>query len=87
MGGTPLFIQKGKGSHIWDADGNEFIDAQKKGILFDVGHGGGAFFWRQAIPAIKQGFKPDVISTDLHSDSMNGGMKDCLLYTSDAADE
>ena len=52
------------------------FDAQKKGILFDVGHGGGAFFWRQAVPAIKQGFKPDVISTDLHSDSMNGGMKD-----------
>jgi glutamate-1-semialdehyde 2,1-aminomutase len=24
--GTPLFIQKGNGSHIWDADGNEFID-------------------------------------------------------------
>jgi dihydroorotase len=52
------------------------FDAQKRGIIFDVGHGGGAFFWRQAIPAIKQGFKPNVISTDLHSDSMNGGMKD-----------
>ena len=26
VGRTPLFIQKGKGSHIWDADGNEFID-------------------------------------------------------------
>lgn len=26
VGGTPLFIAKGKGSHIWDADGNEFID-------------------------------------------------------------
>jgi glutamate-1-semialdehyde 2,1-aminomutase len=24
--GTPLFIDKGDGSHIWDADGNEFID-------------------------------------------------------------
>ncbi|MBD1386107.1 glutamate-1-semialdehyde 2,1-aminomutase [Mucilaginibacter rigui] len=24
--GTPLFIEKGNGSHIWDADGNEFID-------------------------------------------------------------
>jgi len=52
------------------------FDAQKRGIIFDVGHGGGAFYWRQAIPAIKQGFKPNVISTDLHSDSMNGGMKD-----------
>lgn len=26
VGGTPLFIEKGKGSHIWDADGNEYID-------------------------------------------------------------
>ena len=26
VGGTPLFIEKGKGSHIWDADGNQFID-------------------------------------------------------------
>ena len=26
VGGTPLFISKGKGAHIWDADGNEFID-------------------------------------------------------------
>ncbi|MEO6884480.1 MAG: glutamate-1-semialdehyde 2,1-aminomutase [Bacteroidia bacterium] len=26
VGGTPLFIEKGKGSKIWDADGNEFID-------------------------------------------------------------
>jgi dihydroorotase len=52
------------------------FDAQKRGIIFDVGHGGGAFWWRQAVPAIKQGFKPDVISTDLHTQSMNGGMKD-----------
>ena len=26
VGGTPLFIRKGKGAHIWDADDNEFID-------------------------------------------------------------
>jgi glutamate-1-semialdehyde 2,1-aminomutase len=26
VGGTPLFMQKGKGSHVWDADGNEYID-------------------------------------------------------------
>jgi dihydroorotase len=50
--------------------------AQKKGIVFDVGHGGGAFSWRQAVPAMQQGFRPDVISTDLHAESMNGGMKD-----------
>jgi dihydroorotase len=52
--------------------------AQKRGIIFDVGHGGGAFSWRQAVPAMQQGFKPDVISTDLHTQSMNGGMKDLV---------
>jgi dihydroorotase len=50
--------------------------AQKRGIIFDVGHGGGAFSWRQAIPAIRQGFLPNTISTDLHTESMNAGMKD-----------
>lgn len=64
---------------VVDEDGKvkPFIfEAKKRGILFDVGHGGGAFSWRQAVPAVKQGFKPDVISTDLHAESMNAGMKD-----------
>ena len=52
------------------------IAAQKRGIIFDVGHGGGSFMFEQAVPAIKQGFKPNSISTDLHTGSMNGGMKD-----------
>ncbi|WP_353717304.1 amidohydrolase/deacetylase family metallohydrolase [Dyadobacter sp. 676] len=51
------------------------LEMQKKGLVFDVGHGGGAFAWRQAIPSVKQGFLANVISTDLHTDSMNGGMK------------
>ena len=50
--------------------------AQERGIIFDLGHGGGAFTWRQALPATQQGFKADVVSTDLHTQSMNGGMKD-----------
>ncbi|MCE5345604.1 MAG: amidohydrolase/deacetylase family metallohydrolase [Bacteroidales bacterium] len=52
------------------------FEAQKRGIRFDVGHGGGSFRWSQAIPAIQQGFLPDAISSDLHTGSMNGGMKD-----------
>jgi dihydroorotase len=52
------------------------FEAQERGIVFDVGHGGGAFSWRQAVPAIQQGFRPTVISTDLHTQSMNAGMKD-----------
>lgn len=54
------------------------LDAQKRGIIFDVGHGGGSFLFDQAIPAIEQGLRPNSISTDLHTGSMNGGMKDLL---------
>ncbi|MEI6048494.1 MAG: amidohydrolase/deacetylase family metallohydrolase [Bacteroidota bacterium] len=52
------------------------FDAQKRGIKFDVGHGGGSFRWKQAIPSIQQGFIADVISSDLHTGSMNSGFKD-----------
>ena len=52
------------------------FEAQRRGIIFDVGHGGGAFHWAQAIPSIQQGFIADVISSDLHTGSMNSGMKD-----------
>ena len=54
------------------------LEARKRGIVFDAGHGGGSFLFRQAVPAMKQGFVPDVISTDLHTGSMNAGMKDIL---------
>jgi dihydroorotase len=58
------------------------FEAQKSGRIFDVGHGGGSFFWSQAIPAIRQGFIADCISSDLHTGSMNGGMKDmCNLMS------
>jgi dihydroorotase len=53
-------------------------DARKRGVIFDVGHGGGSFVWRIAVPAVKEGFLPDSISTDLHIGSMNSGMKDML---------
>ncbi len=51
-------------------------EAKRRGIIFDVGHGGGSFVYAQAEPALAQGFPPDTISTDLHSTSMNAGMKD-----------
>jgi len=49
---------------------------RRRGILFDVGHGAGSFYWNIAVPAFEQGFPPDTISTDLHTGSMNAGMKD-----------
>lgn len=54
------------------------IEARKRGIIFDVGHGGGSFTFSQAIPATQQGFFPETISTDLHTGSMNSAMKDQL---------
>src|SRR5580658_1668061 len=51
-------------------------EGRKRGVIFDVGHGGGSFAWRIAVPAIEQKFLPDSISTDLHTGSMNSGMKD-----------
>lgn len=49
---------------------------RKRGIFFDVGFGAGSFYWYVAAPALQQGFPPDSISTDLHTGSMNAGMKD-----------
>jgi dihydroorotase len=57
-------------------------EARKRGIIFDAGHGGGSFLFRQAVPAMAQGFRPDVISTDLHIGSQNSGMKDILTTMS-----
>jgi dihydroorotase len=58
------------------------FEARKRGVLFDVGHGGGSFLFRQAVPAVTQGFLPDSISTDLHIGSMNGAMQTMLTTMS-----
>ena len=57
-------------------------EARKKGILFDLGHGQGSFVFRNAAPAIEQGFYPDFISTDIHALSMNVGCQDMLSVMS-----
>ncbi len=49
-----------------------------RGVIFDVGHGGGSFTWQVAVPVIREGFLPDSISTDLHVTSANSSMKDML---------
>ena len=41
-----------------------------RGVIFDVGHGAGSFWFRIAVPAIQQGFLPDTISTDIHKGSI-----------------
>ncbi|MBI3909522.1 MAG: amidohydrolase/deacetylase family metallohydrolase [Armatimonadetes bacterium] len=49
----------------------EFMwEARRCGVIFDVGHGTGSFWFRRAVPAIDQGFIPDSISTDMHKYSI-----------------
>ncbi len=54
------------------------LEAQKKGVRFDVGHGGGMFHFSVAVPALKQGLLPNSFGSDLHRFSMNSGMKNML---------
>jgi dihydroorotase len=83
---THAFAQLGSREAIVDISNNTvkpFVwDAQKRGIIFDVGYGGISFSFSQAIPALKNKFYPNTISTDLHIGSMNGSMKDILSVMS-----
>ncbi len=58
------------------------LEARKRGVRFDLGHGAGSFWWNEAVPAIRGGWVPDTISTDLHVNSMNSGMKDMITTMS-----
>jgi dihydroorotase len=46
-------------------------EARKRGVIFDVGHGSASFWFRNAAPAIQQGFHPDSISTDIHRGNLH----------------
>ncbi len=58
------------------------FEARERGIIFDLGHGAGSFWFRQAIPAFNGGFGPDSISTDLHIGNVNGVVHDMLTTMS-----
>jgi dihydroorotase len=60
----PILLPDGKLNPI-------LAEARRRGVIFDVGHGAGSFWFRNAVPAVRQGFIPDSISTDLHSGDMN----------------
>lgn len=46
--------------------------ARERGVVFDLGHGAASFWFRNAVPALRDGFPPDTISTDLHMANING---------------
>ncbi|WP_417310454.1 amidohydrolase/deacetylase family metallohydrolase [Devosia sp.] len=54
--------------------------ARERGVLFDIAHGMGAFGYQSAEAALKDGFKPDLISSDVHVIAVNGPGYD-LLHT------
>jgi dihydroorotase len=51
---------------------DHLFQARKRGVIFDLGHGAGSFWFRNAVPALQDGFPPDSISTDLHMGNING---------------
>ena len=78
---THTYCAAGDRECILDDNGimkNSVIQAKNKGVLFDVGHGGAMFHFDIAIPAMKQGLKPDSFGSDLHRSSMNGGMRSMI---------
>ena len=75
---THAYAGGGRGELIDGKVNPAIFAAQKKGIIFDIGHGGGSFVFRTAVQAFKEGFYADSLSTDLHVGSMNAGMKDMV---------
>jgi dihydroorotase len=73
---THAYAGGGRGELIDGKVNPAIFAAQKKGIIFDIGHGGGSFVWQTAVQAFKEGYYPDSLSSDLHVTSMNAGMKD-----------
>ena len=67
----PIVDKEGK---VYD----HIFEAKDKGIIFDLGHGAGSFWFRNAVPAINGGFHPDSISTDLHMGNINGPVVNML---------
>ena len=47
------------------------LEAKRRGVIFDIGHGGGSFDYTVAEAAIQQGCLPDTISSDAHVFSAN----------------
>lgn len=66
-----------------DNEPNDFLfEARDRGVIFDVGHGAGSFWFRNAVPAMENGFSPDSISTDLHVNNVHGVVIDQLTTMS-----
>jgi dihydroorotase len=67
------------------ADGRvreEILAARERGVIFDIGHGGGSFGFGTTRKMLAAGFLPDVISSDVHAISIEGPAFDLLTTMS-----
>ncbi|MGI9505816.1 MAG: amidohydrolase/deacetylase family metallohydrolase, partial [Geminicoccaceae bacterium] len=60
----------------------EVLAARKRGVVFDIGHGMGSFSYDTAQAMMREGFMPDVISSDVHSLCVDGPAYDLLVTMS-----
>ena len=60
----------------------EVVEARRRGVVFDIGHGSGSFGFRTAEAMLEAGFLPDAISSDVHTLSINGPAFDQLVTMS-----
>jgi dihydroorotase len=60
----------------------EVAAARERGVVFDIGHGRGSFGFRTAEAMLAAGFPPDVISSDVHTMSIDGPAFDQLVTMS-----
>jgi dihydroorotase len=75
---THCFEQVSEREPFVQSDGSvrpEVLEARSRGVLFDLGHGGAGFWFDQAMPAIRSGFLPNTLGTDMHRNSVQASMK------------
>jgi dihydroorotase len=58
------------------------LEARRRGVIFDIGHGSGSFGFRTTEAMLAAGFPPDVISSDVHALSIKGPAFDQLVTMS-----
>jgi dihydroorotase len=60
----------------------DVLAARERGVIFDIGHGRGSFGFETAMAMMKNGFMPDVISSDVHLTSIGGPAYNMLVTMS-----
>jgi dihydroorotase len=60
----------------------DVLEARQRGVIFDIGHGKGSFGFETAMAMVQNGFLPDVISSDVHTLSIDGPAYDLLITMS-----